>query len=473
MGVAAPEEQGRLQVQVSKADLPIEVDLPGVFVADNKDEIRIEPQAYRGELIITKLVPEGRSVAEGEVLIEFDPSRLEDALDDANNEVSAKQVELDKADADLKAWEIDQERKLARVQIELGKAQRALGMAQEQAAFDLEEKTKEVKDAEHRLHDAEVDFQQLTQLYEERELHTETESILIERQQRQLENSRRSARKAAEKFDLWKKYECNNDIEDKQLEVDDKGAEIKKNEIEAAAERKEKKSEVAKAKRALQKAEKKVKELKEDTQSLNVLSPRDGIVFFGTLEGQDSPVGEVMVFGLGNTADEMKIGGRVRTHQVLLTVASMDKLSVKMRALESDIQHLKKGLPIQVRPDAFPALSIAGELVKVDHVASRTGFFSDVREFSVLGSYEGLYPQLRSGMNCRVTVRADSIPDCLQVPVLAVFSEGGQHYCLVGSSASNSKRKVEIGATNGTMVQVKEGLREGETIQLYDPSNAP
>ena len=38
-------------------------------------------------------------------------------------------------------------------------------------------------DARRRLKDAEVDFEQLTQLYEERELSTSTENILIEREQ--------------------------------------------------------------------------------------------------------------------------------------------------------------------------------------------------------------------------------------------------------------------------------------------------
>ena len=88
----------------------------------------------------------------------------------------------------------------------------------------------------------------------------------------------------------------------------------------------------------------------------------------------------VVVFGGAN--NELRVGGRVRTHEILMTVAAMDNLSINMRVLENDIQHMKAGLPITVVPDAFPALKIVGTLTKVDQVASRQGFLSEIREFT-------------------------------------------------------------------------------------------
>jgi multidrug efflux pump subunit AcrA (membrane-fusion protein) len=73
-------------------------------------------------------------------------------------------------------------------------------------------------------------------------------------------------------------------------------------------------------------------------------------------------------------------------------------------------------------------------------------------------------------MNCRVTVHADTVPDAVQVPVLAVLSERGEFYCLVKEGGKTVRRPVELGATNGTMVEIVEGVRPGETIALWDPS---
>lgn len=458
----------QLTAGVESGDLPIEVELSGTFVADNKDEIRMEPDAYRGDLIITQLVPEGRTVKEGDVLIEFDPSNLEDSLDDAKDEVKAKQIDVDKAKAELESWIIDQERQKTRRDLETENALKDLNKAKDQAALTLADKQKGLKDAGIAVKDAEVDLAQLLQLYEERELHTSNENILIEREKRRLENAKLREAKTHKEFELWQKYDENREVGEKQLDYDDKVAEVKKAEIKAGAERKEKDAAVEKAERALSKAEKNVKELEKDATTLQVVSPREGVVFYGTMAG-DSP-SDFVIIGLGRGNDEMKVGGRVRTFQVLMTVASMDKLSVRMKAQEGDIQHLKPGLPVVVRPDAFPVLAIEGELTKVDQVASRTGFMSEVREFTVRGKYDGSYPQLRSGMNCRVTVRANSIKDCIHVPILAVFSEGDQHFCWLVDSGERLKQPVELGASNGSRVQITAGLRAGQTIALYDPT---
>jgi multidrug efflux pump subunit AcrA (membrane-fusion protein) len=442
---------------VTRADLKIEVELTGSFVAENKDEIRIEPEAYSGELIVTKLVAEGTTAKKGDVLMEFDPSSLERSLEDARNEVSDKNVALDKATADLRSFEIECRTNRAQSQMELTLAERELGKATDQSEWELADKEKSIKDASDRLADGRIDLEQLTQLYKERELHTATENILIDREKRRVSDLEREVEKAKHEVELWKKYERTKTIDEKQLEVDKKNAEIEQAEIQLDADIKEKQAEVNKAQRALDKAEREVRELESDAASLQVVAERDGIVFYGTIGGDD-PFGGVVFIG-GNRNNEMRIGGRVRTHQILMTVASMDRLAANMKVLENDIQ-----------PDAFPSLVMDGKLTKVDQVANRTGLFSEVREFTVKGEYEKVYEQLRSGMNCRVTVHADTVPDVLQVPVLAVFAEGGLFHCLVRNGGSVEKRPVKLGATNGSTVEITEGLRAGETVSLWDPS---
>lgn len=160
----------------------------------------------------------------------------------------------------------------------------------------------------------------------------------------------------------------------------------------------------------------------------------------------------------------------MQTHGILMTVATMENLSVKTQVLENDIQHMKKGLSITIRPDAFPAMELVGELTKVDQIATRSNFLSEVRRFSVKGKIHGSNSQLRSGMNCRVTVHADKVPDAVQVPVVAVSEEKGKYYCFVKSGNSSDRREVKIGMSNDETVQITEGLRPGEIVYLYDPN---
>lgn len=454
-----------LRATVVQKDLPIDIELSGVFQAENKDEIRMEPKEYRGDLIVTEIASEGAAVKKGDLLMEFDKDSLSRALDDARNEVADAEIELQKAEADRGSLALEQTASLSQLQQELTFAQQDLGAAKEKVSIELFKKNRQIDQAKENIADAEVDFEQLTQLYKERELHTATENILIDREKRRIQDLKLSLEVSQKELDVYKKFEQQRDVEKNQLEATKKQSEIDQAKIKHGADLAEKEAAVAKAKRKLDKAQKKVADLEADQTTLKVTSPRDGIVFYGST-GSEMPAGVIFMSDRNN---EMRVGGRVRTHEILMTVASMEKLSITMRVLENDIQHMKDDLPITIVPDAFPALKIDGKLTKVDQVASRQGFLSEVREFTVKGSYDVVHAELRAGMNCRVTVHADSVPDAIQVPVVAVFQDDGAHCCYVTKSGKTEKRKVAIGVTNGSFVQITEGLKPDEMVLLYDP----
>ena len=457
-----------LRATVVKKDLPIDIELSGVFQAENKDEIRMEPKEYRGDLIVTEIAAEGAAVKKGDLLMEFDKDSLSRALDDARNEVSDAEIELKKAEAEKGSLAIEQRSSVAQLQKEMSFAEQDLGAAKKKVEIELYKKNREIEQSKESIADAEVDFQQLQELYKERELHTATENILIDREKRRIQNMKLSLEVSLKELEVYKQFEQHRDVDKNQLEVSKKKSEIDQAQIKHGADLAEKDSAISKAKRKLDKALKKVEDLEADQTTLKVTSPRDGIVFYGRT-GSEMPAGVIF---MGDRNNEMRVGGRVRTHEILMTVASMDKLSIKMSVLENDIQHMKDGLPITIVPDAFPSLQIDGKLTKVDQVASRQGFFSEVREFTVKGSYEVVHQQLRAGMNCRVTVHADSVPDAIQVPVVAVFQDDGEHCCYVASGSGTQKRTVKIGVTNGSFVQITEGLKPDEKVLLYDPNRS-
>ena len=160
-----PGQSDFLTAPVDKGDLAIEVELPGSFVAEDKDEIRIEPKSYRGELIIVQLAPEGHAVKKGDPLIAFDPKSIEDSLEEAQEEARAKEIEVQKSKAELGSWEIEATRKKTRNEVERTKARAALDKALAESEMTLVEKQRDVEQAQRRLHDAEIDLEQLMQLY--------------------------------------------------------------------------------------------------------------------------------------------------------------------------------------------------------------------------------------------------------------------------------------------------------------------
>lgn len=469
-GGAKAEPQGLKELEsiVKKEDLPIETEIAGVFQAQDKSRIAMEPKEYSGELIIKYIIAEGSSVKEGDNLLQFESENLRKAIETATDDASDSQVALQKAQSELEIEKINQATSMNRVQKEEEIARRNLKAENDKVAFTMQQKETSLRQAENGLKDQIINFEQLKKLYEERDLHVSTEKILVERERVRVEEAKESLERQKREFEHFKKYELNAETEKKQMEVTRIEAELKKEKTRFEAALAEKEAAVQKAQRHLKNVSDKRGRLEEDYKNLKINASRSGIVFYGALNDSDGMDGIVLNWG-GDNRNELRVGGRVRTHSTLMNIASMERLSVSMKVGENDIQHMKEGLPITLRPDAFPDLKVTGQIKKVEQIANQTDFFGGTRSFKVVGSYEGTFAQLRAGMNCRVTVHANKIPEAIQVPVVAVFEEGNQFFCVVAEGGRPVKRKVKIGATNGKSVQVTEGLRPGEKVYLYNP----
>ncbi len=465
--------QAQQTAVVVRGDLEIKTNLPGVFVADDKDEIKMEPEKYSGDLIVTKILQEGVNVKQGDVLIEFDTDLLDESIAEAQNESTDANVELQKATAEYEAAKIDRDATLVQLKTELEFLELEVQAAIAKQSMELEKKETAISDAEYSLVDTRIDMETLDKLYRERNLQTSNSGdILMEREKTKIVNAEKRIVLLQKELAYFLRFDRSKDQLEKELEVDKKRAEIKKQTITLAAAVAENASVVVKAQRKMDTATQKVQGLNSDREQLRVVAKRDGVLFYGTT-GQELPTG-VIIFsgGRADVRKELRMGGRVKTHKVLLTVAEMARLSIKMSVSEDDIQHLKKGLKISVFPDAFPGLQFAGELSAVDQIATKISFASKERRFKVMGKCTERATQLRSGMNCRVEIPSAPIENAILVPVGSVFLvEGGDYVCFVQNGSDFEQRKVDVGFSNADFVQVKNGLEAGEVVSLQRPAN--
>ncbi len=468
--VASAQQSTPATAQVTKGDFSVAVNLPGVFVADNKDEIKLEPSKYRGDLIVTRITPEGTFVNKGDVLIEFDADKLDEAIVEAQNEATDAQVELKKADAEFQSAQIDLDAKQSHAKTELRFLERDVMAAVAKQALEMAEKEKAVVDSIVRIDNLRVDLDTLIKIYQERNLNVSNSGdILIEREKNRINSGEKNLDFKQKELEYFRKFDQSKAQLEKELDVEKKRAEIKKQKVTLEAAVAEKRSVVTKAQRSFDAASRKVSGLQSDRQQLRVVAPRNGVLFYGQT-GKELPAG-VVVFGGARTdiRKELRIGGRVQTHKILMTISEMDNLSIKMSVAEDDIQHLTKDLAITVYPDAFPATDFPGALTKVDPIATKIGFSSTERRFKVMGKCNEKTPDLRSGMNCRVAIASKPVHNALQVPVQSVFRIDGAFVCFVKLADRFEKRKVRIGLSNAQTVHITDGLSEGETVCLSKP----
>ena len=73
---------------------------------------------------------------------------------------------------------------------------------------------------------------------------------------------------------------------------------------------------------------------------------------------------------------------------------------------------------------------------------------------------------LRPGMSAEVKILVKTIADAITVPVQAVAEFDGKHICYVLGSAGLERREVQIGDSNQQLIQILEGVAEGERVAL-------
>ena len=472
VGVLAVSVTAQETATATKGKLEIQTNLPGIFVADDKDEIKMEPRKYKGDLVVTKVVNEGVYVKKGDVLIEFDTDTVEQSLETARNEATDANVELQKVQAEFQSAQIDMESKKAQRQVELKHLKREVEAQIAKQVTDMEKKERAITDTEYRLGEQLADFETLKQMYDEREIQTPISAdILFDREKKSISQTEKRIDVLKKELAYFNKFDKSKTQLQKELDVEKKLAVIKKEEITLRAGLEEKKAAVDKAQRKMDRANEKIADLEKDKAQLQVTSPRDGVLFYGST-GQEMPAG-VIIMGDNSRRDvrkELRIGGRVTTHKILMTVAKMDQLSIKMSVSENDIQHLAKDLPITVYPDAFPSEKFAGKLTEVDQVGTKNRYtVSRQSRFNVMGKCTDIAPQLRSGMNCRVCIHFQPEEETVLVPVSCVFASDDKFVCFVKNGSEIEEREIQVGFSNPTHVAVVKGLEDGENVLLSRP----
>ena len=78
--------------------------------------------------------------------------------------------------------------------------------------------------------------------------------------------------------------------------------------------------------------------------------------------------------------------------------------------------------------------------------------------------------RMRPGISAKAEIHIETRTQALFVPLQSVFAEDGVQYCHVHVPGGPPvKRKVQIGTSNDTYLEILDGLAEGEKVLLYNP----
>lgn len=157
-------------------------------------------------------------------------------------------------------------------------------------------------------------------------------------------------------------------------------------------------------------------------------------------------------------------GGFVRHDQVMLLMPDLTQMQVKVGIHESLVDRVKKGMKAKV---TLPDFEIEGEVGSVASVAKPAGWWTGnmVKYDTVITLPETA--GLRPGMSAQVDVVLAEFKDQILLPVSSIVEIGNQQLCWVKNSNGQADRRiVETGASNDVFMIAKSGIKVGEEVIL-------
>ncbi len=185
-------------------------------------------------------------------------------------------------------------------------------------------------------------------------------------------------------------------------------------------------------------------------------------------------------------SDRLRASFSLRGHDLFELIsyhAVLDKMlrdDYKDDFKDKDLRITFPGHEARIRIDAFPGKQYKGRVKSKATLAAATEFFSsDVKVYQTMVTIEDQDDRpLQPGMSAEVTILADELKEpVLVIPIQAVVGNVamGEHrkcYVLDGSGFPQ-ERDIVVGKSNDKLVEVREGLKEGDIIVMSPKALIP
>jgi RND family efflux transporter MFP subunit len=200
-------------------------------------------------------------------------------------------------------------------------------------------------------------------------------------------------------------------------------------------------SDVALQQEAVRQAELAVQQAQIDLDNTTLLAPFDGVV--AAVNGNP---GEPAPSGTNG----------------FLTLVDPTAVRVDVTVDETDVARVAVGKPASITFDALPGRPFRGSVISV----SPSGTLSQgVVTYPVSISIDTRNQSLPGGLTASATITIDEKNNVLVVPLRAVRRQGREQVVeVVGEDGKSSPRAVKTGVQNEQLVEITDGLQEGEPI---------
>jgi len=195
-----------------------------------------------------------------------------------------------------------------------------------------------------------------------------------------------------------------------------------------------------------------LKQLLEQLNYTDIVSPIDGIILSRDVEMGDA-VSSILVLGSSAT--------------LVMTLGDTSEVYVKGKVDESDIGRVYLGQPARIKVESFKDKTFNGVVTKISPMGVEK---DNVTTFEVRVSINNPGGELRAEMTANAEIILDEHKSVLQIPEGAIIYDKDRKASVdvPDPKGKDGQRKVaiNIGISNGAKTEVLSGVKEGDQVIL-------
>ncbi|MDH4107808.1 MAG: efflux RND transporter periplasmic adaptor subunit [Gammaproteobacteria bacterium] len=157
----------------------------------------------------------------------------------------------------------------------------------------------------------------------------------------------------------------------------------------------------------------------------------------------------------------VKVGNTLEANTPLFQVTSLEPLVSYLHVPEREYRRLEPGQTADIEIDALPGEVFTGDIARVSPVVD-----PDTGTFKITIEVSDPSRRLKPGMFGRIRIVHDKHENALQIPRNAIIEDSGSSTVFVVEDGTASRRSIRTGYSENGMVEILDGLVDGETFVI-------
>lgn len=156
----------------------------------------------------------------------------------------------------------------------------------------------------------------------------------------------------------------------------------------------------------------------------------------------------------------LKVGTKVSTNSVITTIGDITHLQVTANIPERFVSLLKPGLTAHIMLESYPDIVFAARVSRVSPVVDAMS-----RTKEIILTFDRNDARINAGMFAKVILYTVDYSGFVVMPVDSLVSKDDHYYAYVmQDNGTVQRREVTLGRTVDAVVQILDGLAEGESV---------